>query len=171
MEYSVYEFPLLLLLLSLSVARARPRTQTHSETAPEVLIIQAWPLCNPVLQLRWDDIKRLPLPFELALFCWEFDRSGEEEEEPCLAILSAEPTSRPRLGSHFAKLTCPFFFLFFTLFFFLLCSQPASWKVFWRVVRIMLPHWLLFQGPQTMVPKHQEWIYDANDLLFFWGFF
>lgn len=139
--------------LSLTLSRAHARAQTRSETAPEVLIIQAWPLCNPVLQLRWDDIKRLPLPFELALFCWEFDRTGEEEEEPCVAILSAEPTSRPRLGSHFAKLTCPFFFVFVFLvlsFFCLLCSSPPPEKF---LDGLSESRCLLFQDPPTKVPK------------------
>lgn len=33
-------------------------THTHTHTAPEVLIIQGWPLDNPVLRLSWDDIKQ-----------------------------------------------------------------------------------------------------------------
>lgn len=37
-------------------------TLTHTHTAPEVLIIQGWPLDNPVLRLSWDDIKQ-PVPF------------------------------------------------------------------------------------------------------------
>lgn len=133
------------LFLSLSRAHIQTRTrvhthaQTHSETAPEVLIIQAWPLRNPVLQLRWDDIKRLPLPFELALFCWEFDRSGEEEEEPCLAILSAEPTSRPRLGSARVSQNWPVQFFLTSFFFFFCATSPPPEKFFWQVVRIVSP--------------------------------
>lgn len=141
MEYSVCEFPLLLLL---SPTRSHAHAE-HSETAPEVLIIQAWPPCNPVLQLRWDDIKRLPLPFELALFCWEFDRTGEEEEEPCLAILSTEPASHPRLGSHFAQLTCLFFC--FVLFSFLVqsaCLRKLFFFFFDRLSEWCCPYALFF---------------------------
>lgn len=64
--------------LSLSVSLTHSHSHTRTHWAPEVLIIQGWPLDNPILKLRWDNIRR-PVPFwtrSILQRVWQNKRGG-----------------------------------------------------------------------------------------------
>lgn len=101
MEYSVYELCLTLPLF-LTVTHAhmltRTHTRTHTHRQPLKFLLFRPDLCITLFLSSDGTTSKGPFPFELALFRREFDRTREEEEEPCLAILGVY-----RLSSNFSN--------------------------------------------------------------------